>query len=508
MGRGPGARRRRTRLRALASAVALAVALAPAFGGGGARCGDRGAGSTRGPAPARPARNASGRAARASASALLEGLEASEEFGDLPERRPGRHTDEPHLQNHPGRARLGHLVDELGHRGEGALELEGILAGDDGRGGIPFFLDHVDQIRADPHDAQDHQIPQELDELPHEVGGVGAAGHDLGDLADHCLRPAFEGCREELVEAGSGGDAQLGRDFVADEGIAAECDQLVQQGQRVTHGAGGLPGDDGDGGFVGLHLFGREHGPERVGDLPLGDEPEVVALAARADGDGNLVALGGREDELHVGRRLLEGFQERVERAGREHVDLIDDDHLEAVARGPEGERLLQPPHVFDGVVRRAVDLLHVHVHAGRDVPTGVALVAGGRGGTALAIEALGEEPRGGRLAHAADAGEEKGVRDAPLGDRVREGSSDVLLADQFLEGLGSILPREDRVSHGARSLAAHPRNFVEGFARGGRAAYSLRLLVTSSQVWLPRSWGTVSTRTRSTTRRTVEVVT
>jgi hypothetical protein len=60
---------------------------------------------------------------------------------------------------------------------------------------------------------------------------------------------------------------------------------------------------------------------------------KVVALAAAQDRDGDLVHLRRREDELHVRRRLLERLQERVPRRVREHVDLVHDVDLEAVAR-------------------------------------------------------------------------------------------------------------------------------------------------------------------------------
>ena len=48
-----------------------------------------------------------------------------------------------------------------------------------------------------------------------------------------------------------------------------------------------------------------------------------MALAAGENGRGDLLQLGGREDEHEVLRRLLENFQQRVEGRVREHV-IID----------------------------------------------------------------------------------------------------------------------------------------------------------------------------------------
>ena len=97
---------------------------------------------------------------------------------------------------------------------------------------------------------------------------------------------------------------------------------------------------------------------------------------ATQDRDRDLVHLGRREDELHVRRRLLERLQERVPRVLREHVDLVDDEDLVAIARRPVRQRLLQLADLVDAVVAGAVDLAHVHVRARGDLPAGRALEA------------------------------------------------------------------------------------------------------------------------------------
>ena len=168
---------------------------------------------------------------------------------------------------------------------------------------------------------------------------------------------------------------------------------------------------------------------------------------------GILCDFGGGEDELDVRGRLFERLEEGVEGARREHVHLVDDHDLEAVARGPVRQRLLQPAHVVDAVVGGAVDLEHVEVDAGGDLFAGVADVARLGRGTELAVERLGEQACAGRLADAAHAREQERVRDATAGDRVRERARDVLLSDLVSEGLRTILTRENRVAHGRPAL-------------------------------------------------------
>jgi hypothetical protein len=90
-----------------------------------------------------------------------------------------------------------------------------------------------------------------------------------------------------------------------------------------------------------------------------------------------------------VVRRLFECLQEGVERARRQHVDLVDDHDLVAVPLRPVREGFLQPAHVFDAVVRGAVDLLDVDIDARGDLEAGAALIARGRRGALVAVECL-----------------------------------------------------------------------------------------------------------------------
>ena len=148
--------------------------------------------------------------------------------------------------------------------------------------------------------------------------------------------------------------------------VAAEGDHLVEEAHRVAHRARGFAREHLDRRGVRLDALLHEDLVEPPRDRLRRDQLEVVALAARQDRDRDLVHLRRREDELHVRRRLLERLQERVPRRRREHVHLVDDVDLEAVARGTEAHPLLQPAHLVDAVVARAVDLLHVEVVARR----------------------------------------------------------------------------------------------------------------------------------------------
>ena len=118
-----------------------------------------------------------------------------------------------------------------------------------------------------------------------------------------------------------------------------------------------------------------EMGGERFGR----NAPQVEPLAARQDGDRDLVDLGRREQELDVRRRLLERLQERVERVLRQHVDFVDD--IDLVARRDRGiaHRLDDLAHVVDAGVGGGVHLDHVDMPPFGDRAARLADAAGRR---------------------------------------------------------------------------------------------------------------------------------
>ena len=86
---------------------------------------------------------------------------------------------------------------------------------------------------------------------------------------------------------------------------------------------------------------------------------------ARLDGRRHEVQLGRRHHELHVRRRLFDGLEQRVERALRQPVDLVDDEDLEAVAHGRDRQGLDDDlPDGVDAGVGGAVNLEDVNVAA------------------------------------------------------------------------------------------------------------------------------------------------
>ena len=158
--------------------------------------------------------------------------------------------------------------------------------------------------------------------------------------------------------------------------------------------------------------------------------------------------LGGGEHELHVRRRLLERLEQRVERRRGEHVHLVDDVDLELRRGRRVHTGLAQLTHLIDAVVAGAVDLQHVDRAALGDL-VALRIVIGKIDLRPVgAVEALGKNPRQGRLAGSPWPAEQIGVRDSLTTDGVGQRLADVILADDIAEALRTVFPGYDLVRH------------------------------------------------------------
>ncbi len=304
---------------------------------------------------------------------------------------------------------------------------------------LSLFEDQID-LRRIGAEREMERIAAVGEELAEDVARVPPLVLDMADLAGHADGIALQDGLEQAPEERDVEAAQQTHGGLVGDGAGAEGGELVEQRHGVADAA----------------FTGSRHQPQRavagldglgVADLPQQrrhrgrrDAPELELLAAREDGGGDRLDLGGREDEHQVRRRLLDDLEQGVEGLAREAVDLVEHDHLVAVARRAVLEALGQLANLLDLGVGGGINLDDVEIGAARDLDAGDALVAGIGSRPALAVERLGEHPRRGRLADAADAGKEVGLCDAPLLQRVAQRGHDRFLTDETGEILGAPL--------------------------------------------------------------------
>ena len=226
-------------------------------------------------------------------------------------------------------------------------------------------------------------------------------------------------------------------------------DRLVEHRERVAHRTVRRTRDQRYRCIVERHAFGMENLCETADDQRRRQELQVELQAAREYRDRNFLRIGGRQHELHVLGRLLQGLEHRVERRLRQHVHFVDQVDLVAADRRRITRVVQDLAHVVDAGVRRGVELEQVDEAAGIDVDAGGARAAG-RCGHAVrdAIEALGENPGDRGLAHAASAGEQVRVMQPTAFERIRQRLHDMLLARELGERFRPPFAGEDLIGH------------------------------------------------------------
>ena len=173
------------------------------------------------------------------------------------------------------------------------------------------------------------------------------------------------------------------------------------------------------------------------GDDLRRDAAEIVPLAPGQNGGGHLMDLGGGQNKQNVLRRLLQRLEQRIEGAGGQHVDLVDDIDALFQRGGGKGGLLPDVPDVVHAVVGGGVDLTDVQSRVLQNSPAGGAGVAGAAIDGVLAAHRPGQDLGAGGLSGAAGAGEQIGMAGAPGGHLAAQRGGDMVLAENIVKGQG-----------------------------------------------------------------------
>ena len=151
--------------------------------------------------------------------------------------------------------------------------------------------------------------------------------------------------------------------------LAAAAKALVQQGQRVPHGAVRQPGNEQARFPVQRSFFLLSHIFQSVGNVLGGNPMKVKPLAPGENGCRQFVDLRRGQNKQHMGRRFFQGFQQGVEGPLRQHMYLIDNIHPVPGGSGGKGRLFPELPDIVHAVVAGGVNLHHIHYRAAFHAP-------------------------------------------------------------------------------------------------------------------------------------------
>ena len=284
------------------------------------------------------------------------------------------------------------------------------------------------------------QIAHVRGQVAYESSQVGARFHIFGNPGEARRRIAR---RNRSNDAAHIVDVERAQNIVGNfhgHVAVAKRDKLFEHGKRIAHSALGAMGHQIESVAFELHVFRRAHGTKAGDDFLVAQTMEIEALAARLDGFGNFLGVGGAHDEHHVARGFFERFQQRIKRRDREHVNLVDDIDFVAPARGSildAADNFLA--HVVDARAACRVELVDIGMVALGNGETLFARAIGSGRGPLLAQKRLGEQARRRGFACAAGAAEHIGVTHFVLLDGVFQRALDMGLAHHVFKRLRAV---------------------------------------------------------------------
>jgi hypothetical protein len=232
-------------------------------------------------------------------------------------------------------------------------------------------------------------------------------------------------------------------------GIGGTCNQLIEDGQRVSDRPAPSPNYQWQNPLLNSNALGGTQLLDITKKFSWGYQTERVMVRAGPNGPDHLVGFCCRKDELHVLGWLFNNLEQGIKSLGRDHVGLIEDEDLEAVPGRSEDSPLTKFAGVINAVVAGGIDFDDVERAAAvsRKLNAARAGSTGFISGALLAVETAGQDSCRGGLATAPWTTEEIGVVDPVSGQRMAQRIGDLRLANEFGESLWAI-PAIKSVNH------------------------------------------------------------
>ena len=399
-----------------------------------------------------------------------------------------RHLDDRELERQPRVASLTHVLDRDGEQIDEPQnrrlgELVRLLAQE-----LLGLLGHRERLRNVAHVLDEQEVAQVLEQVVDEAAEILPL---LGELLDEDERSCGVAVDDHVAEPKQ--RVLFDRPDELENGLgidrAVRCGgKLVERRDRVSERSVRAPGDQREGGVLGLDPFSLGYAPKEHDELGEPRALEDERLAARAHGRDDLDEIGGAEDEEEMGRGLLDQLEERIPSGVRQLVRLVEDVDLVTPLDGLQHDALPNLADVVDAALGGRIHLDHIERGSVRDRNAHVAGLVRGRCGApgADAVQCLREDPRHRRLPRSTRPGEEVGLTHLVVLDRILQRSHDRLLPDDLVEALRTVLPVErahfvdssrcgatrEKPGRALRRRDEHPRRYPRRrLGSGGTAA-------------------------------------
>ena len=171
-----------------------------------------------------------------------------------------------------------------------------------------------------------------------------------------------------------------------------------------------------------------------------GHGSQIELQTAREHRDGHFLRVGGGQDKFQILGGLLQSLEHRIESGAREHVHLIDHEHLKATLNWLVDRLLQELLHLVDASIGSGIELGVIDKAPGINGQTHFTRPTGCRRDAFFAIERFGQNSGYRCLAHSARAGKKIGVVQPLRLQRIGERLHHMRLTDQLGKGLGAVL--------------------------------------------------------------------
>ena len=152
--------------------------------------------------------------------------------------------------------------------------------------------------------------------------------------------------------------------------------------------------------------------------------------------------LGCGQDELGIGRRLFECFQESIECRRRQHMHLVDDIHLVFSNLGRDPHLVDQVADIIHRIVGCGIELMDIKRCGAVERQARFALIAGLHLVDRVeAVDRLGQDTGAGGLANPPRAAKKERLGQLVVPDRVLQCRGDRVLPDYRVERRWPVFP-------------------------------------------------------------------